>query len=93
MIKFDDRLSLGNVITIGTLLVGLVVGWTQLGQGIDVNATGIRKVEVRVTALESNFNTLLRDLGAERVAQTRVLTEVQTDLRYLRQAVDQLAKP
>jgi len=46
-----------------------------------------------VTALESNFNTLLRDLGAERVAQTRVLTEVQTDLRYLRQAVDQLAKP
>jgi len=43
VIKFDDKLPLGNVITIGTVLVGLVVGWTQFGHGIDVNATGISK--------------------------------------------------
>lgn len=90
--KFDDKLSLGNVITIGTVLVGLVVGWTQFGHGINVNATGLVKVEARVSALETNFNTLMRELSSERVAQTRVLTELQSDLKYLRQAVDQLAQ-
>lgn len=85
MMELDRKISIGNIWTIAVVGVGLVAGWVQFGNNIESNAKDIRLVEMRVTALESNLQQLLRELGAERVAQTRILTEIQSDLKYIKE--------
>lgn len=82
--EVDKKISVGNIWTIGVVAVGLVAGWVQFGNNIETNAKDIRLVEVRVTALENNFQALLRELGTERVEQTKILTEIQSDIRYIK---------
>lgn len=85
MIEVDRKISVGNLWTIGVVAVGLVAGWVQFGNNIESNAKDLRLVEVRITALESNLQQLLRELGEERVTQTRILTEIQSDLKYIKE--------
>lgn len=83
--EIDRKVSLGNLWTIGVVVVGGVASWVGFGHNIETNAKDIRLVEVRVTALESNFQSLLRELGIERVEQTKILTEIQADIRYIKE--------
>jgi hypothetical protein len=83
--ELDRKISIGNIWTIGVVGVGLVAGWVQFGNNIESNAKDIRLVEIRVTALESNLQALLKEIGAERVTQTRILTEIQSDLKYIKE--------
>lgn len=85
MMEIDRKVSVGNIWTIGVVVVGIVAGWVQFGNNIEGNAKDIRMVEVRVSNLEHNFQALLRELGAERVTQTRILTEMQSDLKYIKE--------
>lgn len=85
MIEFDRKISVGNLWTIGVVVVGVVAGWVQFGNNLESNAKDLRLVEIRVTALESNFQALLRELGDERIIQTRILTEIQSDLKYIKE--------
>jgi hypothetical protein len=83
--EFDRKFSIGNVWTIGVVLVGLVAGWMQFGSDIQTNAKDTATLAIRVTNLETNFHALLKQLGDERVTQTRILTEIQSDLKYLKE--------
>lgn len=83
--EFDRKFSIGNVWTIGVVLVGIVVGWTTFGNDIQTNAKDTVALTARVTNLENNFHALLKQLGDERVTQTRILTEIQSDLKYLKE--------
>lgn len=83
--EVDKKISVGNIWTIGVVAVGLVAGWVQFGNNIETNAKDIRLVEMRVSALESNFQALLRELGTERVEQTKILTEIQSDIKYIKE--------
>jgi len=82
--EVDKKISVGNIWTIGVVAVGLVAGWVQFGNNIETNAKDIRLVEMRVSAIESNFQSLLRELGTERVEQTKILTEIQSDIKYIK---------
>lgn len=83
--QFDRKVSIGNLWTIGVVAVGLIYGWAQFGNDINANARDLRSVEQRVTILENNFQGLLRELATERVTMTRILTEIQTDIRYIKE--------
>lgn len=85
--EFDRKFSVGNIWTIGVVMAGLVAGWVQFGNNIDTNARDIKAVEVRVTSMENNFRALLDQLRDKEVAQTRILTELQTDMKYVRGAL------
>lgn len=83
--QFDRKVSIGNLWTIGVVAVGLIYGWAQFGNDIHANARDLRSVEQRITILENNFQGLLRELATERVTMTRILTEIQTDIRYIKE--------
>lgn len=83
--QFDRKVSIGNLWTIGAVGVGLVAGWVNFGASIETNARDLRSVEQRITILENNFQGLLRELATERVTMTRILTEIQTDIRYIKE--------
>lgn len=90
--QFDRKFSIGNVATIITMIAGLSIGYATLVNGTEGNTRDIKLLDLRVSNLENSFSDLLRQLSEKEVITTRVLTELQTDMRYTREAVEQLRK-
>ena len=86
----DFKISLGNILTIGSVVVGLTIGWQTLAAGVQTNATDIAKLDSRVTLQSDRIDKILTELQAYRLSETTLLTELRTDMRYLREAIDQI---
>lgn len=81
-----SQISLGNIIQIGVLLVGLVAGWFTMRNEVDaaLNASGNNSAEIsemseRIRALETRsardseqLNTLRRDIGELKTGQREI---------------------
>lgn len=91
-IEFDPKLSIGNVVTIAMLALSLAGGWFTLVGTMSANAKDIQNVTERVSAIEANITEMVRQLNAEKVDQTRILTQLQTDMSYTREAVDEIRR-
>jgi hypothetical protein len=89
-LEFDPKFSIGNIVTIGLLIASLVAGWFNLTGSVSSNAREIITVSDRVTTLETNLNALIKEINGERLTQTRLLTQLQTDMSYTRAAVEDL---
>jgi hypothetical protein len=79
MLRLD--ISIGNLVTIATVIVGLTAGWVQLRADQDgmKEAFGERLRELEQSEKERNR----RDLN-----QVQILAEMRTDIRYLRETVE-----
>ena len=86
----DFKISIGNILTIGSVVVGLSIGWQNLASGVQTNASDILKLDARVTTQGDKLERLIGELQAYRLSETTLLTELRTDMRYLREAIDQL---
>lgn len=89
-LEFDPKFSIGNVVTVGLLIISLVGGWFTLTGNVTTNAREIVNVSSRVTELEKSVAALVRDLQSDKLDQTRILTQLQTDMSYTRAAVEDL---
>jgi hypothetical protein len=68
---FENRLSIGNLLTILTLIVGLTAGWFSMQAGVAANAKDIARLDRELNKLETaNFRDreATRDVG-ERLAR------------------------
>lgn len=86
----DFKISLGNILTIGSVVVGLTIGWQTLASGVQTNAMDIAKLDSRVSFQAERLDKILTELQAYRLSETTLLTELRTDMRYLREAIDQI---
>lgn len=86
----DFKISIGNILAIGSVVVGLSIGWQTLASGVQTNASDILKLDARVTTQGDKLERLIVELQAYRLRETTLLTELRTDMRYLREAIDQL---
>jgi hypothetical protein len=77
--------SFGNVLTIVTLLVGLVVGWQTLASTVEAHTATLDSLDTRLKQEETKFQQLLDAVQQDRVRQTEILTEVRTDIKYIRE--------
>jgi len=79
MLRLD--ISIGNLVTIATVIVGLTAGWTQLRADQDgmKEAFGDRLKELEVSDKERSR----RELN-----QAQMLAEMRADIRYLRETVE-----
>jgi hypothetical protein len=75
--------SLGNLITIATVIIGLSAGWTQL----KADQANIQRDQNR---LEQAMANRLQALEQERIVTAQMLAEIRTDARWTRQAVERL---
>lgn len=87
--KLDTRISVGNIITIITMTVGLLLGYQTTVSRVDANARGLSDVQQRQELLTTRLDRLIDAVNTERVNQTQLLTEMRVDIRYLRQAMDE----
>lgn len=85
MMEFDRRVTAGNVWTIVVFIFIAGAAWATNSTENAARDRSYASVEVRVTALENNFQSLLRELGSERVKQTEILTRIQTDIQYIKE--------
>ena len=76
-------ISLGNILTIATVIVGLSAGWTQ----IKADQANIQRDQQRV---EQSLTARLTALEQERVQNVQLFTEMRTDMRYMRQTLERL---
>ena len=86
----DLKISLGNILTIGSVVIGLTIGWQTLASGVQTNAADIQKLDTRVSDQGDRLDTLMTELQTNRINETALLTELRTDMRYLREAIDQI---
>lgn len=86
----DFKISVGNILTIGSVIIGLTIGWQTLASGVQTNAADILKLDARVSKQDERLERLIVELQAYRLSETTLLTELRTDMRYLREAIDQL---
>lgn len=86
----DLKISLGNILTIGSVIVGLTIGWQTLAAGVQSNSNDIQKLDTRVNDQGDRLDTLMTELQTNRINETALLTELRTDMRYLREAIDQI---
>lgn len=91
-VRFNTDLSLGNVITIITLIVGLTAGWQVMAADVKSNKDAIALLDRRLSSTETDVDMALQRLADDRLQVTTLLTELQTDVRYLRSSVDELKK-
>lgn len=89
-LEFDPKFSIGNVVTVALLIISLVGGWFTLTGNVTTNAREIVNVSTRVSELEKSVAALVRDLQNDKLDQTRILTQLQTDMSYTRAAVEDL---
>ena len=86
----DLKISLGNILTIGSVVIGLTIGWQTLASGVQTNAADIQKLDTKVADQGDRLDTLMTELQTNRINETALLTELRTDMRYLREAIDQI---
>ena len=86
----DFKISIGNILTIGSVIIGITIGWQTLASGVQTNATDILKLDARGNKQDERVERLIIELQAYRLSETTLLTELRTDMRYLREAIDQL---
>jgi pyruvate dehydrogenase complex dehydrogenase (E1) component len=88
--EIAPTVSLGNWLTIATLLVGMAMGWQAMASTSQHQAKQLQAVEMRVAQMETRMETRVSQDAQKQVELIQALTELRADLKYLREAVDQL---
>jgi DNA anti-recombination protein RmuC len=91
-VKFNADLSLGNIITILTLIIGFSAGWQSLNSDVQASKSAVTSLAQRVATVESKMEASSNASNDEKVKLAAALTQLQTDVQYLRVAVDELKK-
>lgn len=86
----NPQISIGNILTVLSVAVALVVGWVEMTGAVRDVALEQNRLNARVSVVENRFDDMLTSLHSDRVANTRALAEMGADIRYMRQAVDEL---
>lgn len=88
--NWKPEITLGSLMSTATIIVGLTVGWQTLASETRASTKSIDRLEGRMTEYEKRFNDTLDFLAKERVMQTTIFTELRSDLRYMRETLDEL---
>lgn len=90
-IDLDMKMSLGNMITIGTLLVAIVFGWANFRSDIESNRSATAANTIRIERLEIQSGEMKDRLTRMEVTLQNVSMQIDRAVRLLEK--DMPAKP
>lgn len=79
----DMKMSLGNLITIGTLLVTIVIGWANFRSDIEANKIDIAANTIRIERLEIQSGEMKDRLTRMEVTLQNVSVSIDRVIRLL----------
>ena len=85
-LQFDNKISLGHIISIGTLLVAGALAYAQLATSLDAAARRLERVE----ASQQDREIRLRSLEISVSGQASDLRNIQTGIADIKASVDRL---
>jgi hypothetical protein len=57
-VQFENKITIGNVYTIATVVIGLVIGWTQLHSRVEAVELGLVRAQVQIEKTDDRFQDL-----------------------------------
>lgn len=86
--EIEKKFSLGHLVTVVTVIIGLGIGWQALAGQTAENSKSIVAVQIENDRQDAALATMLATINADRLEQQKLLTEMRTDIRYLRRDVE-----
>lgn len=97
-ITFDNRVTMGNILTIGAMVVGLSIGYANLQGQQAAQERRLESLEVsqRERVADSNARALavdgrLRSLEVAQASQSSDLRSIQAGINEIKQALDRIS--
>jgi hypothetical protein len=89
---FKSDISLGNVLTMIAMAVAVAMGWQALTSAVAEMDRKVTRVEQKADKIEGEAERLRDKVESRELATQRAVTEIQTDLRYVRQSLEYLVR-
>jgi len=80
-------LSLGILVTIGTILVSLTFSAARTYLKVDSHDTEFIEIKTTIDKNEENNHDKFHALQQENKKQTEVLTEIKTDIKWIKESI------
>lgn len=88
----DLKISIGNILSVLTIIVGLTACYFTIIGNVASNAREIGNLDHRLTKAENSLSVLSDALTSDRLALATSLTQLQSDVSYMRVAIDDLKR-
>jgi len=85
MPSFSPQISVGNLLSIATVIVGLATGWQAISSTVDNTTPRVLKLELEAEKIRDKVT--LNELTTQ-----KALTEIQSDIHHIHQSLDTLAR-
>jgi hypothetical protein len=89
-IQWKMELSIGNIMSIITMIVAAAVGWQAMSSRIERNAVEVQRIQVWMAGHENRDVEFLDTISEMRVQQTEAIVSLQGEVRRLREDVNKL---
>lgn len=88
---FEPKITLGNVLTILSILItvfGATLAFGGVLKQVEETTSAVSTITVRLNAKDAADAALLAALNQDRIAMAGRLSEMATDIRYLRRSAE-----
>ena len=92
-ITWKPEIATGHLIQIAVMLVTLTAIYVKLEATVEHQDVRISLIEKKLVEGEIAREQIKASVTSERIRQTEILAEMRGDLRYLKQAIDEIRRP
>ena len=89
---FEPKITAGNLLTIASILItvfGATIAFGGVIKQVEETSNTVSSITLRLDAKDASDAALLAALNADRVNLAGKLSEMATDIRYLRRSAEQ----
>lgn len=87
-ITFDNRLTIGNILTIGTFIVTVIVGVVTFQYNSEGQSARLDTLEQNQKVLEQRVQLIERELEHKQTAIDKIQSDVERTVSYMQLLLD-----
>ncbi len=88
-IEVDAKISLGHILTVGTVIVGIIMSWSNLDNRVSANEKETLSVKAAALERDAKQDAAISELDKSYNAMNLTLEGIRVDVGYLRRNVEE----
>jgi hypothetical protein len=88
-VEIDRKISLGHLLTIGTIVVGIIMGWANLDNRVTANEKATLEAKASSLERDAKQDANIADLTRSYNQMALTLEGIRVDVGYLRRNVEE----